>query len=302
MQAIRIKPSRPDRIFELANMFFLCLLLLVVLYPLVYVTSASVSDPQDVNSGSMWLYPMHVTIEGYHRVFQNPDILTGYRNTILYTILGVLINLAVMVPCAYTLSRKDLPYRNAMMMFMLVTMFFSGGLIPSYLLVKNLHLLDTFWALVIPNAANVWSIIVIRTFFQSTIPREVEEAAEMDGCSVFRLFGRIVLPLSAPILAVMALFQGVGHWNAYFNAMIYLSNRDLFPLQLVIREILVLQEMSVSMLMNGSGDMEVMAEQARIADIVKYAVKIVSALPLLIVYPFLQRFFVKGMLIGSVKG
>lgn len=297
-----MKQSRQDLLFDIANKVFLCALLLIVLYPLVYVTSASISDPQAVNSGKMWLYPLHITFEGYHRVFQNPDILTGYRNTVFYTLLGVLINLAVMVPCAYTLSRKDLPYRNVMMGFMLVTMFFSGGLIPTYLLVKSMHLLDSIWALVIPNAANVWSIIVIRTFFQSTIPREVEEAAEIDGSSVFRLFFSIVLPLSAPILAVMALFQGVGHWNAYFNAMIYLSDRDLFPLQLIIREILVLQEMSVSMLMNGSGDMEVLAEQARIADIVKYAVMIVSALPLLIVYPFLQRYFVKGVLVGSLKG
>ncbi|MFC3798370.1 carbohydrate ABC transporter permease [Cohnella sp. GCM10012308] len=297
-----IKLSRQDRLFDVANKIFLGLLLLVVLYPLVYVTSASISDPQAVNTGRMWLWPVQMTFEGYERVFRNADIWTGYRNTALFTALGVLINLAVMVPCAYTLSRRDMPLRQAILMFMLVTMFFNGGLIPTYLLVRNLHMLDTIWALVIPNAANVWSIIVIRTFFQSTIPRELEEAAEMDGASIFRLFRSVILPLSAPILAVIALFQGVGHWNAYFSAMIYLKNKELFPLQLIIREILVLQQMSASMLMNASGDQETLARQARIADIVKYAVMIVSALPLLVIYPFLQRYFVKGMMVGSIKG
>ena len=180
-------------------------------------------------------------------------------------------------------------------------MFFNGGLIPTYLLVRDLGMVNTVWAMLLPNAASVWLIIVARTFFQATIPGELREAADMDGCSNFRFFWSIVLPLSKSIIAVLALFYAVGHWNQYFNALIYLSDRDLFPLQLFLREILVQQEMDASMMMSG-GSMEALAQQARIADIVKYAVMIVSALPLLIAYPFVQRFFVKGVMIGSVKG
>jgi putative aldouronate transport system permease protein len=180
-------------------------------------------------------------------------------------------------------------------------MFFSGGLIPTFLVVKKLGMVNTLWALVVPNAVGVWGIIVARTFFQMNVPKELQEASQMDGCSDFGLFFRIVLPLSAPIIAVLALFNAVGHWNQYFNALIYLNNRDIFPLQLILREILVQQQMSAQMMMQGD-DLELLAQQARIADIIKYAVMIVSSLPLLVAYPFVQKYFVKGVLIGSVKG
>ncbi|WP_135557107.1 carbohydrate ABC transporter permease [Paenibacillus cymbidii] len=293
-------PTFLDKTFEWANRLFLLALLCIVLYPLLYVVSASISDPVAVNSGAMWLFPRGITFEGFWRVFDNRDIWIGYRNTFVYTAAGTLINLLITLPCAYALARRDMAGRHFVMGLLLFTMFFNGGLIPTYLLVKQLGLVDSFWILLLINAASVWNIIVTRTFFHSAVPRELEEAAEIDGCSNFRRFVSIALPLSLPIVAVMALFYGVGHWNQYFTAMIYLSDRHLFPLQLILREILVMNEMS-AMMMDGS-DMEAMAEQARIADIVKYAVMIVSALPLLVVYPFVQRLFVKGVLIGSLKG
>lgn len=275
--------------------------MLVVLYPIVYVISASISDPVFVNQGKMWLFPRGITFEGYRRVFQNPEIWIGYRNTIFYTVLGTFINLLFTIPGAYALSRKDLKGRGIMMGLIVFTMFFGGGLIPTFLLVSNLGMLNTVWALLIPNAVAVFNLIICRTFFQTNIPKELQESAEIDGCTNTLLFVKIVLPLSAPIIAVMALYYGVAHWNSYFNAIIYLKDRSLYPLQLILREILVQNQMSDTMMMTGD-DMEAMAKQARIADIIKYAVMIVSSLPVIIVYPFMQRFFMKGVLIGSVKG
>ena len=293
--------STADRWFLLLNRIFVSLLLVGIAYPLIYVISASISDPADVNSGRMWLWPMGVTWEGYARVFQNGEIWLGYRNTVFYTVVGTFLNLLVTIPCAYAMTRAEIKGRNLVMAFFVFTMFFNGGLIPTFLVVKSLGMVDTIWALLIPNLVAVWNLIVTRTFFQSNIPRELEEAAEMDGCSPVRLLIQLVLPLSKPVIAVMALFYGVAHWNQYFAALIYMSNRDLFPLQMFLREILVLNQMSDVMMMNGS-DLEAMARQAQIADIIKYAVMIVSAIPLLVVYPFIQRFFVKGILIGSIKG
>lgn len=290
-----------DRVFDTVNKLFLLVVLIVVLYPLVYVVSASISDPVYVNQGKMWLFPRGITFEGYARVFQNPEIWSGYRNTILYTAGGTLINLLFTVPGAYALSRKDLKGRGVMMGLIVFTMFFGGGLIPTFLLVSGLGMLDTVWALLIPNAVAVYNLIICRTFFQNNIPRELQESAEIDGCSNTMLFLKIVLPLSAPIIAVMGLYYGVAHWNSYFSAIIYIKDRSLYPLQLILREILVQNQMSDTMLMTGD-DMEAMAKQARIADIIKYAVMIVSSLPIIIVYPFMQRYFMKGVLIGSVKG
>lgn len=296
-----MKETWPDRVFLLFNKLFIWFLLLLVLYPLIYVVSASVSDPTAVNTGRMWLWPVDVTFEGYQRVFRDPDILLGYRNTIFYTVVGTLINLAVTLPCAYVLSRTDFIGRNVIMALIIFTMFFSGGLIPTYLLVRDLGIINTVWAMLLPQAATAWNIIVATAFFRLNVPKELQDAADIDGCSILRFFWSVVLPISKPIIAVMALFYGVWHWNQYFNALIYLSDRDLFPLQLFLRGILVQSEMSAAMMMDGEA-MEAMARQSRTADIIKYAVIIVSALPLLIVYPFLQRYFVKGVLIGSVKG
>ncbi len=295
-----IKESRSDRIFDICNKILVWFFIVIISYPLIYIISASISDPQYVNSGEMWLFPKGITFEGFERVFQNSEIWLGYRNTIFYTLLGTFINLAVTLPMAYALSRSDLVGRKLIMALLVFTMFFEGGLIPTYLLVRDLGLINTVWAMVLPNAAAMWNIIVTMTFFKVSIPKGLEEAAEIDGASQIRTFFQIVIPLSAPIIAVMALFYGVGHWNQYFNALIYLQDRELYPLQLFLREILVQQQLTTE-LMQQAGTAEALSQHARIADIVKYAVMIISAAPLLIVYPFLQRFFIKGVLIGSLK-
>ncbi|MEK3890036.1 carbohydrate ABC transporter permease [Bacillus sp. FSL K6-3431] len=297
-----IKETKKDKVFKVLNYTFLTLAMGFVLYPLIYIVSASISAPSAVNSGDMWLFPKEITFDGYKLIFDNNNIWKGYLNTIFYTVLGTLINLAITIPAAYALSRKDFAGRNFFMGMFVLTMFFSGGLIPTYLVVKNVGLIDTIWAMVLPNAAAVWNIIVARVFFQTSIPKELEESAIIDGCSNFTMFIKIILPLSAPIIAVMALFYGVGHWNGYFNALIYLSDKTLYPLQLVLREILVLQEMS-SQSTEMTGSMaEAMHSKQQLAAVIKYGVMIVSSLPIIIVYPFLQRYFVKGVMIGSLKG
>lgn len=297
-----IKPAKSDRVFDICNKILVWFFILIILYPLIYIVSASISDPTYVNSGQVWLWPRGLTFEGFRRVFENKDLWIGYRNTIFYTLFGTFINLAFTLPCAYALSRKDLKGKGMIMGLLVFTMFFEGGLIPTYLLVKDLHMTNTIWAMVLPNALAVWNVIVTMTFFKVTIPRTLEEAAEIDGASTFRIFFQIVLPLSTPIIAVMGLFYGVSHWNQYFNAMIYLSDRNLFPLQLFLRDILIKQEIAAQTVNLQGTDIAAIGEQAKIASIIKYAVMIVSAAPLLIIYPFLQRFFLKGVLIGSIKG
>ncbi|GAA0332898.1 carbohydrate ABC transporter permease [Oceanobacillus oncorhynchi subsp. oncorhynchi] len=293
--------SLSDKAFDRLNLIFVLLVTLIIIYPLIFVISASISDPHAVNTGKMWLWPVDVTFEGFQRVFQNDAIWTGYKNTILYTAVGVIIHLFVLLPASYALSRKELMGKKAWLWFILFTMLFNGGLIPTYLVVRNLQMLDTMWAIVIPGVVGAWSILVARTFFQQTIPDQLVEAAKIDGASDIYLFFKVVLPLSMPIIAVMALFHGVALWNQYFNALIYLRSEDKFPLQLILRQILILNEVSADSASSAAGSAQSFADQIKTASLVKYAVIIVSALPLLIVYPFLQRFFVKGVLIGSVK-
>ncbi|MGQ7885961.1 carbohydrate ABC transporter permease [Paenibacillus sp. WC2504] len=302
--ATAVKETKGDRIFLIMNYVFLSLALIVVLYPVLYIISASMSDPKYVSSGEMWLFPKGLNFKGYGLVFDNIKIWNGYGNTLLYTFIGTLLNLVVTLPAAYALSRADFVGRKFFMGMFLVTMFFNGGLIPTYLLVKNLGLMNSIGALILPVAASVWNIIVARTFFESSIPKELHEAAYMDGCTNFKLFGLIIIPLAAPIIAVMALFYGVSHWNSYFPALIYLNDETKYPLQMVLRQILVLQEMTAETTGAAiSGDMAIaMNNKAEIAALVKYVVIIVSTLPIVVVYPFLQRYFVQGVMIGSVKG
>ncbi|RED52755.1 carbohydrate ABC transporter membrane protein 2 (CUT1 family) [Cohnella lupini] len=298
-----MKVSGRDKIFLAFNYSFVILAFVLVAYPVIYMLSASISDPKLVGSGEMWLLPKGITFEGYERVFQNKSIWTGYGNTLLYTVVGTAINLFVTLPAAYALSRKDLSGRHFFMGMFIVTMFFGGGLVPSYLLVKELGMVNTMWAIVIPSAASIWNIIVCRTFFQTSIPKELQEAAQIDGSSNLRLFVSIILPLSMPIIAVMALFYGVGNWNSYFSAMIYLNDAEKYPLQLVLRQILVLQEMSA--MAGGTIDASTASalnNKAEIAALVKYAVIIIATAPIIAIYPFLQRYFVQGVMIGSVKG
>jgi putative aldouronate transport system permease protein len=293
--------SRGDRWFGLINNFILAIISLAVLYPLVFMISASISDPVLINSGRIWLWPRGIQFDGYERIFSYPHIWIGYRNTIFYTLLGTFINLVVTLTCAYSLSRKDLVGRNAIMFLFVLTMFFSGGLIPTFLVVKQLGLVNTIWAMVIPNAASMWNIIITRSFMQMNIPNELQESAMIDGASNMRQFISIVLPLSKPIMAAMGLFYAVGHWNAYFNALVYLTDRDLFPLQLVLRQILVLNQVTDLLTMTAD-ELENLDKQMHMAEMMKYGLIIIATLPILIVYPFLQKYFVKGVLIGSIKG
>lgn len=275
------------------------LILIVVLYPLLFVLSASFSDPVKVMSGDMWLLPKGFTMEAYKEIFNYDAVWTGYRNTLIYTTAGTLLNLLLTTLAAYPLSRKDLPGRNLLMFLITFTMFFSGGLIPTYLVVKGLALVNTIWALIIPNAIATYNLIVMRTYFQNSIPWEIQEASLIDGCSNFRLLTHIILPLSKPILAVMVLYYAVGHWNSFFNALIYLRNQELYPLQLVLREILIVSQSNI---LDQAGSTFGMDEKLLLAESIKYALIIVASVPVLIMYPFVQRHFVKGVMIGSLKG
>lgn len=288
-----------DRVFDIINKLFVLTITLIIIYPLIYVISASISSPAAVATGKLWLYPVDITLDGFERVFKNKSLWLGYRNTIFYTILGTLIHLMVLLPSAYALSRDELIYKKAILWFILFTMLFSGGLIPTYLVVQSLNMLDTIWAVIIPNLVGAWSVLVARAFFEQNIPVELLDASKIDGASEFKIFLSIVLPLSMPIIAVMALFHAVSLWNQYFNALIYLSNNKLYPLQLILRQILVIGE--AAMEAESGGDMEVMEQRVMEAAQIKYAVIIVSSLPLLLAYPFLQRYFVRGILIGSIK-
>ena len=294
----RIKQSAGDKVFDIAIHLLLALVLVIVLYPLLFVLIASVSDSRAVVNGEVWFWPKGLNFHGYARVLQNSDIVRGFLNSILYTIVGTAINVTMTIMAAYPLSRRDFVGRNAMTALLVFTMFFSGGLIPTYLLVKKLGMVDTFWALVIPNAVGVWNIVIMRTFFQHSIPHELQEAAAIDGCSNFRILLKVVLPLSLPIVAVIGLFYSVGHWNAFFNALIYLTDRSKFPLQLILREILIQSQVNEMVQVSEESLVKGVME----AEAIKYAVVIVANLPMFLLYPFLQRYFVKGVIVGALKG
>ncbi len=296
-----MKTKKKVTAFDVGLTIFVILIFLIAVYPLYFVVIASFSEPHLVSTGEVFLIPKEITLEGYQKVLRDEEIWTGYRNTIFYTVFGTALNLAITLPAAYALSRKQLAGRKLFMLLILFTMFFSGGMIPTYILVKGLHLTDTVWALILPCAASAYNIVVARTYFENSIPGELEEAARIDGCSDFKAFFRIILPLSAPIVAVMTLFYGISHWNSYFDGMIYLSDRNLFPLQVILREILSVAQTSASQTMSAE-DAVTMAEQARIADLVKYVIMIVATAPVMFIYPFVQKYFVKGIMIGSIKG
>ena len=289
--------SKSDRIFDITIYIILAFVTLLVLYPLLFVVSASFSNPIYVISGDMWLWPKEFTLSAYEKVFQNKGIIQGFINTVKYTIVGTAINVVMTILAAYPLSRKDFVGRNIFMAIIVFTMFFSGGLIPTYILIRDLGMLNTFWVMVIPNAVAVWNIIIMRTFFQS-IPNELQEAAKIDGCSDIKLLIRIILPLSLPVIAVIVLFYAVGHWNSYFHALIYLQDQDRFPLQLILRQILI-QGQAGEMI---EGTSESILQQKLSVEGLKYAVLIVANIPMFLLYPFLQRYFVKGVMIGSIKG
>ncbi len=292
------RQGRGDKIFDITNLIILLLILLAVLYPLYFIIIASFSDPDAVAAGKVWLFPVGFNIDGYKEIFKNKDLWMGYANSIKYTVIGTTVNIAFTVPAAYALSRKELVGRKFFMTMITFTMFFGGGLIPTYLLVSKLGIYNTMWALILPGAVSVYNLIVTRTYFVQNIPEELFEAGQIDGCTYFSFFTKVIIPVSKPIIAVMVLMYAVGHWNSYFNALIYLKDRTLYPLQVILRELLIQQEAAAGMV----GDAISAAEQQRIADMLKYGIIIVSSLPVLCIYPFVQKYFVKGMMIGSVKG
>ncbi|MFC5653286.1 carbohydrate ABC transporter permease [Paenibacillus solisilvae] len=299
MASIRrpIQESVGDRLFLALVYLFLTAVLIAALYPLIFVVSSSFSSPSAVSGGRVWLWPVEATLIGYKSALQNKLILTGYTNSLIYTVAGTLISVTTTIMLAFPLSRKSFFGRGALTVFLVFTMLFSGGLIPTYLVVKEVGMINTPWALLIPNAISVWQVIIARSFFQTSIPEELAEASEMDGCSDFRYILSVVLPLSKPILAVLSLMYAVGQWNAYFDALIYLKDSSLYPLQLFLRSILIQDANIVSTIGLGS-----IAQKQQLVDLMKYSIIVLSSLPVLIIYPFVQRYFVQGMLIGSVKG
>ncbi len=301
-----LRQSTGDRIFGIVNAVLIAIITMITLYPLVFVISASFSEPSSIVSGRMVLFPVDLTLRGYEFVFQYEEVWRGYANTIFYTFFGTIINLVVTIPCAYGLSRRDIPFRNLIMVLFVITMYVNGGMIPSYMNISELGLLNTRWALLIPGAITAYNLIVSRTFFVNTIPWELHEAAFIDGSSDFRTFLKIVLPLSSPIVVVMMLYYGVAHWNEYFKALIYLTNRNKFPLQMYLHEVLNKGQFAESALSSGISmtpeEMKAMYKDAETANLLKYCLIIVSSLPMMVVYPFLQKYFNKGIMIGAVKG
>ncbi len=290
--------SRGDRILNATITLAIILVGLLTAYPLVYIVSASFSSPRAVTTGQVLLWPVDVSLQGYKAVFRDPNFMIGYRNTIFYTLSGTFLNVALTLAAAYPLSRQELPGKRLILWFFSFTMLFSGGLIPSYMLMNGLGLINTVWAMLLPGAIVVYNLFITRTFLCTSIPLELLEAAQIDGCSDFRYFFSILLPLSKPVIAVIALYYAVGHWNAYFNAFLYLTDRRLFPLQLILRDILISNKINTATIV----DPELMEIQQGMADLLKYALIVVSSAPILCLYPLIQRHFTKGMMIGSLKG
>jgi putative aldouronate transport system permease protein len=287
----KVKLSTGDTLFNFLNYALCALISLIIIYPLYFVIIASFSDADMINQGKVWLWPAGITLDAYKQVFASKDIWMGYLNTIYYTVGATFLSLLFTLPAAYALSRKDMPFRGIIMVFFLITMFFNGGLIPTYILIRSLGLVDTYWVMVLPMAVNVFHLIIARTFYTTQIPDELRQAAAMDGCSNTLFFIKIALPLTSAIIAVIGLYVAVGSWNSYMNALIYLQSDAKNPLQIVLRRILVMQQTN-----------DISYEALRRAQMLRYALVIVSTLPIMCVYPFIQKYFTKGVLLGSLKG
>jgi putative aldouronate transport system permease protein len=292
------KEMLTDRIFSIVVNTFLFISLAVVLYPLLYIISCSLSEPQAVMARKVWLFPVNFDLVSYKAVFTNKQIGTGYMNSLYYMVTGTIISVMLTMLIAYPLSRKEFYGRKLVTKFILFTMLFTGGIIPLYLVVRQLGIYDTRLSIILPNAITVWNVIIARTFLQENISDELYEAAEIDGCSDIRFLFTFVFPLSGAIVAVLALFYAVGQWNKYFDALLYLQDQALYPLQIVLRNILIINRNTPSM----TTDVEAAIRSQGLSETIRYAVIVVASLPLLVIYPFVQKFFVKGVMIGSVKG
>ena len=295
----KIHDCTVDKLTYAVNYFLLALFLIIVLYPFVYIISCSFSSGQALISGKVTLFPVDPTLDGYRAILEYRDIWTGFANSFLYTISGTLIGLVLTILAAYPLSRSSLVGRKPIMMLFLFTMLFNGGLVPNYMLILNLGLMNTIWAVILPMTLSAYNVIVARTFFISSIPNELHESAELDGCGEFRFLISIVLPLSKAIMAVLVLWIAIGIWNSYFNPMIYLNDKKKYPLQLILREILLMANVDFT---KAAANPELYYKNQQLSAILRYGTIIISALPLMILYPFIQKYFVQGVMIGSVKG
>lgn len=298
----KIKVSPADRVFDAFLFIVLTLIFLIVAYPLYFVIIASISNPSAVAAGTVAFWPKGINFRGYVEVLSNQKVVQGFINSIIYTAAGTLLNLVITIPTAYALSRKDFGGKKAVMIFYMVTMFISGGMIPTYLVVSGLGMLDTMWALIVPGALSVFNMIVARTFFESSLPEELWEAARVDGCGHTKFFFKVALPLAKAIIAIMVLYYGIGHWNNYFSSLIYMKTEARFPLQLVLRSILVQNATALSQQVTSAAAQAAMNEKRELVELMKYSLIIVSSIPVMILYPLVQKHFVKGVMIGSVKG
>ena len=296
---MKIKKKSSEKTFDIINGAFLLILVILVAYPLYYVLIASISDPYEGYAGKTFLLPSKITFEGYKRVFKESSIAGGYLNSIYYTVLGTVVSVALVLTTGYCMSKKTLPFRRAIMLFYVITMYVGGGLIPTYLVVSKMHLLNSVWALILPGGVSVYNVIVTRTFFETSIPQELYEAASIDGSGNIRTFVKIALPLAKPIIAVMVIFTMVAYWNDWFTALIYMQEKSRYPLQLVLRQILIQSQAMASMMGNMDGGY---AEANKLTELIKFASIVVGSVPMLIAYPFVQKYFEKGFMAGAVKG
>ena len=292
------KMSWGDKLFTTLIYVFLTAVTIVILYPLIYVVAASFSDPQAVINGEVVLLPVRFTLRGYEAVLQNKKLINGFLNSVFYLVAGVALNLVMTMLCAYPLSRKEFKHRGWISLFFVFTMYFSGGMVPTYILVNKLGLLNTRLALIIPTAMSTYNMIICRTYIVNSIPDELYEASQVDGCTPFKYMMKVIVPLSKPIMAVLLLYYGVAKWNDYYNAMLYLYKQELQPLTIVMREILILGEVDMTKVTDASA----VAKLQGMSELLKYSTMVVSSLPVIMLYPFIQKHLVKGVMIGSVKG
>ena len=295
---MKIRRSRKDLTFDIVTYFILSIVLMIVAYPLYFVIISSISSPAAVSRGDVLFFPVGFSLDGYMAVIEHAEVMRSFANALLYTVVGTTINIFVTLPAAYALSRRDLRKRTLFVVFFMIPMYFSGGLIPTFMVIRNLGMIDTIWSITVPVALNVYNMLVAMAFFRTNLSPELLEASKMDGCSNTGFFLRIALPLSAPIIAILILWYGVQHWNSYVSALIYLSSREKWPLQLVLRTILILDANTLAHIRDPA---EVMRLRD-LAELMKYSLIIVSSAPILLLYPFIQKHFVKGVMIGSVKG
>ena len=295
---MRNRKFNSDTVFNIVHKLFMGLILILFAWPIWFIIISSVSDPYAITNGEVWLIPKGFQLEGFRKIFENKELFVAYRNSIVYTVGGTVINIVLTVCAAFTLSRMDFWPRKFLTIMYIFTMYFGGGMIPYYLQIRDLGLMNSPWVMVIPNAINIFNVLILRSCFMYGIPKELEEAASLDGAGAPQLLMKIYLPLSKATLAVLVLYYAVGHWNDYVSALLFLTDREILPLQSILREILVMSDY----MSRGSMNAAAVAEMMRTGGIIKYGVIIISTIPVMFMYPFVQKYFVKGVMVGAVKG